>query len=271
MATPAHNENQEQTGDRDNNKNCVRKRLHFCHPHYLYEMDPTSDSNTATTPDDDDATLSTHPLLTQDTRQVLASLHFSKLHLANPSLLDQVQWAPRGRGFVLVMKEKTKNKFCVAKLDCVGELTPDKFWLHPCGGWVGPNGPANNWAKATPFEKTRARGCLRRPQHPHMHDHWATYLSNLDAILALATSNAKDTRVEHSIVEGKEIKIRHSVFMVRNICVTYRDASHLNKKTPGKEGKLQERPRRAVLNEADAMQIRRRKNCTGRDHQEGSL
>ncbi|KAH9958184.1 hypothetical protein BGW80DRAFT_1250100 [Lactifluus volemus] len=170
-------------------------------------------TNSSTTRDEDDPTLSTLPLLTQDTRQVLALLRYNKLHLANPSLLDHVQWVPSARRFVLVMKEKVKNKYQVAKLECVGELNPDKFWLHPCGGWVGPKGPANNWAKPTLFEKTRARGSLRRPQHPDLHPFWDAYVSNLDAVLTLATSTAKDAGIDHSILEKNEIRIRHSVFM----------------------------------------------------------
>jgi hypothetical protein len=154
------------------------------------------------------------PIITQDTQDILKLLNDSMYHLVSSTLLDNVQWAPSGRRYVLVTKEKTQNKFSPAQLECVTEINAEKFWLYTCRGWNSERGPSNNWANATPFEKARARGYLRRPQHPDLHHLWPSYMANIDTIITLATSTTKDTRVDHSVIENKEIKIWHFIFLV---------------------------------------------------------
>ncbi|KAH9977770.1 hypothetical protein BGW80DRAFT_1249462 [Lactifluus volemus] len=176
-------------------------------------MDASKNHCTSDVNNGDDSTPFAPPLLTQDTRDVLKQLDGSTYHLSSASLLDHVQWAPSGRRYILVTKDKTHNKFSPVQLECVAEINPEKFWLYACGGWSGEKGPTGNWSTPTPFEKAKARGHLRRPQHPDLHHLWPNYMANLDAIVTLATSTSKDTRMDHKVVENKEIKIRHSIFL----------------------------------------------------------
>jgi hypothetical protein len=74
------------------------------------------------------------PIITQDTRDILKLLNDSMYHLVSSTLLDNVQWAPSGRRYVLVTKEKTQNKFSPAQLECVAEINAEKFWLYACRG-----------------------------------------------------------------------------------------------------------------------------------------
>ena len=125
-----------------------------------------SSSHSTSTPNTHDSEVSDSfplPILTQDTHEVLKMLNISTFHLASLSLLDKVQWAPSGCRYVLVMKDKTKNKFCAAHLECIAEVSSEKFWLYACGGWVGDKGLLNNWTNPTPFRKLRARENLHHP------------------------------------------------------------------------------------------------------------
>jgi hypothetical protein len=67
------------------------------------------------------------PFLTQDTRDVLKLLDVSTYHLANATLLDHVQWGPSGQRYVLVVKEKTHNKYGSTQLECVADISPEIF------------------------------------------------------------------------------------------------------------------------------------------------
>jgi hypothetical protein len=74
-------------------------------------MDPSKNDPASDGHDGDESTPFALPFLTQDTRDVLKLLDVSTYHLANATLLDHVQWAPSGRRYVLVVKEKTHNKY----------------------------------------------------------------------------------------------------------------------------------------------------------------
>jgi hypothetical protein len=137
---------------------------------------------------------------------------------ANPQLLDHVEWVETGRSYQLSNKQSTSHSHTPdpAILHCVGELSPNKFYLLACGGWDGERGPQNVWTNPTPIHKAKARCRVRSPGLLSVDEQWSVTLKNLTAIMRMpfATSSLPLSR---SLLDVKELLVRHSLFRVSKI------------------------------------------------------
>jgi len=97
----------------------------------------------------------------EDLRRLKTSLSRSQVYLGNSNLPKVVEWVDEGRRRILVLKRTNKNsKFDPAIVEWVREVSPQNFWLYPCGGWNGERGPSGSWKTPTPFYKANACGTI---------------------------------------------------------------------------------------------------------------
>jgi hypothetical protein len=169
------------------------------------------------TSDEVDSAVSSPPLFQEkddDLRAIRESLHESPLFLANPDLLNNVEWVEFGRRQKLVVKNPDDNNTVrePAVLEWVGEISPINFWLYPCGGWNGERGPNGDWEKASPFETAKARAVVRCPSHEIFSEDWSACITNTERLMSLLKKDKSKTSL--SIIQNDEIKIRHALFEV---------------------------------------------------------
>jgi hypothetical protein len=147
--------------------------------------------------------------------EVLHTIESKEFHLGNANLLDHVKWVKSGRQHFLVPKKPDVKVHDRAVIEWIGEISDKSFWLYPCGGWAGEKGPHGTWDRSSPFEKAKARGHTRCPEHPKLASPWTRYIDNLNKLMRLITSSSDDHNINYSITDDDEIIIRHSLFEVR--------------------------------------------------------
>lgn len=148
-----------------------------------------------------------------DLEEINSALHTNNLYLGNPELLQHVKWVESGRQRQLVLKDDD-GECEPAILEWIGDISPWNFWLYACGGWNGELGPNNNWSKATPFEKAKARAHIRAPSHPTLAADWDKNIMNLKALMTTVLDSSQNKTTSHSLLDGDEIKMRHAIFEV---------------------------------------------------------
>jgi hypothetical protein len=181
-------------------------------------MDPSTISNytrsSSPTLDDSSVAPREHEDISSCAVDLVNELSNLSLNLANPDVLNQVDWVQQGRSstsiLVLNHKDEGEDLYSPAILEFVGELSPGSFWLYACAGWNGDRGPSNSWSKPCPFEKARARAHVRRSTFAYYSKFWTPAFENLKKIVNLGVTCAAGTRdkaVDYNIVYGHEICI----------------------------------------------------------------
>ena len=158
----------------------------------------------------------TFPTNDCDLEDIATALAQSPFHLANPNLLNHVRWYLIGRSRLLVESdsENPDGEPVPAVLQWAGEISLDNFWLYACAGWNGEPGPNNNWSKASPFEKAKAKAMVRAPSHPILAQNWPACIDNINRLMASLLGNSQDPTNVLSLIVDDNIKIRHSIFQV---------------------------------------------------------
>ena len=171
------------------------------------DTSPMEPTHSAASPFQDDTDLET----------IKETLHNSTTYLGNPNLLKHVEWVDAGRMKQLALKtDNTGGKYEPAILEWVGEISPTNFWLYACAGWNGDKGPNDDWRKSSLFETAKARANIRSANHTLFATDWKPCMKNIDVLTAAAKSFNTNSRTALNIIQGDEVKIRHSIFEVRN-------------------------------------------------------
>ncbi|KAH9961192.1 hypothetical protein BGW80DRAFT_1255933 [Lactifluus volemus] len=119
------------------------------------------------------------PIITQDTQDILKLLNDILLY---STTCNGCPWV---EGTCWLQKRRLRTSSVLPNLNVSPRSTQRSFGFMPAEGET----------------------------HPDLHHFWPSYMANIDTLITLATSTTKDTRVDHSIVENKEIKIWHSIFL----------------------------------------------------------
>jgi hypothetical protein len=176
---------------------------------------PPSTTSTPSSSQHRESTENPLPFNQDDTilQQIHSDLQNSDYFLGSMDLSQHVEWVNSGRQQVLVQKrENPGDRYEPAILEFIAEVSPNNFWLYACAGWNGERGPNDNWEKASPFEKAKARAFLRRPSQGVVASDWKPCLANLHKLMMLAKKKVANT--ELSLVQDEEVKIRHAIFEV---------------------------------------------------------
>ena len=148
---------------------------------------------------------------------VINRLQNSPFYLANPSLFDHVRWIDSARRRVLVENtEDDAGMYQAAALELIGIISPQNFWLYPCGGWNGGKPPKSDWQNPIPFHKVKARALVHRHHHQSLMTDWRTSLNNLDKLVQTAvTDTASQIQLDKdTLLHDDQLCIHHALFQV---------------------------------------------------------
>jgi hypothetical protein len=152
-------------------------------------------------------------------KDYLNDLTSSSFYLASPNLFQNVEWFTDG-----LVDRLDNDLYEEAELRWIGEVSARHFWLYPCGGWKGGKGPTGTW-KETPFHKAKATARIMAARHPLFEPLWSSTVAGARKIMA--SKRTAGMTIKNSLIDDNMIKIRHSLFEVRWLTISFHTFSSL--------------------------------------------